>query len=139
MMRSTRRSISAAARREKVSSRMRPGSAPLTIRWATRCASVLVLPEPAPAITSSGPATLAPLPATPCATAQRCSAFKVSRYFAPDMNRTPDGDRPGDPDHDSFARGKGAGSNCYLGGNGCLVPTAANAQHQAGHFILLGV
>ena len=49
-----------AARREKVSSRMRRGSAPLTIRCATRCASVLVLPEPAPAMTSSGPATLAP-------------------------------------------------------------------------------
>ena len=41
MMRSARRSISAAARREKVSSRMRPGSAPLTIRCATRCARVL--------------------------------------------------------------------------------------------------
>ena len=47
--------ISAAARREKVISRMRRGSAPLTIRCATRCASVLVLPEPAPAMTSSGP------------------------------------------------------------------------------------
>ncbi len=53
--RSTRRCISPEARREKVISRMRRGSAPLTIRWATRCASVLVLPEPAPAITSSGP------------------------------------------------------------------------------------
>ena len=53
-MRSTRRVISAAARREKVISRMRRGSAPLTIRCATRCASVLVLPEPAPAMTSSG-------------------------------------------------------------------------------------
>ena len=53
-MRSTRRVISAAARRENVISRMRRGSAPLTIRWATRCASVLVLPEPAPAMTSSG-------------------------------------------------------------------------------------
>ena len=58
-MRSTRRLISAAARREKVSSRMRRGSAPLTIRCATRCASVLVLPEPAPAMTSSGAARLA--------------------------------------------------------------------------------
>ena len=53
-MRSTRRVISAAARREKVSSRMRRGSAPLTIRCATRCASVLVLPVPAPAMISSG-------------------------------------------------------------------------------------
>src|SRR5690606_1301992 len=33
------------------------GSAPLTIRCATRCARVLVLPDPAPAMTSSGPAT----------------------------------------------------------------------------------
>ena len=33
---------------------MRRGSAPLTIRCATRWASVLVLPEPAPAMTSSG-------------------------------------------------------------------------------------
>ena len=55
-MRSTRRAISAAARREKVISRMRRGSAPLTIRCATRCASVLVLPDPAPAMTRSGPA-----------------------------------------------------------------------------------
>ena len=52
-MRSTRRVISAAARREKVISRMRRGSAPLTIRCATRCARVLVLPDPAPAMTSS--------------------------------------------------------------------------------------
>ena len=35
-------------------SRMRRGSAPWRIRWATRCASVLVLPVPAPAMTSSG-------------------------------------------------------------------------------------
>ena len=53
-MRSARRSISAAARREKVSSRMRCGSAPVMTRCATRCASVSVLPEPAPAMTSSG-------------------------------------------------------------------------------------
>ena len=42
----------------------------LPIRWATRCASVLVLPEPAPAITRSGPAM--PL-------ALRCSAFSLAR------------------------------------------------------------
>ena len=53
-MRLTRDVISAAARREKVISRMRRGSAPWTIRWATRWASVLVLPEPAPAMISSG-------------------------------------------------------------------------------------
>ena len=33
---------------------MRRGSAPSTMRCATRWASVLVLPEPAPAMTSSG-------------------------------------------------------------------------------------
>jgi hypothetical protein len=49
-MRSTRRVISAAARREKVRSMMRRGSAPFSIRNATRCASVEVLPEPAPAM-----------------------------------------------------------------------------------------
>ncbi len=53
-IRSTRRVISAAARRENVISRIRRGSAPLTIRWATRWARVLVLPDPAPAMTSSG-------------------------------------------------------------------------------------
>ena len=53
-IRSTRRVISSAARRVKVSSRMRLGSAPRRIRWATRCASVLVLPEPAPAMIRSG-------------------------------------------------------------------------------------
>ena len=79
MMRSARRSISAAARREKVSSRMRPGSAPLTVKCATQCAKVWVLPEPAPAMTSNGPAMFAPFVATPCSTARRCSGFKVSR------------------------------------------------------------
>ena len=53
-IRSTRCVISEAARRENVINRMRRGSAPPTIRCATRCARVLVLPDPAPAITSSG-------------------------------------------------------------------------------------
>jgi hypothetical protein len=53
---STRRVISEAARREKVSSMIRRGSTLLTIRCATRCASVFVFPEPAPAIIKSGPA-----------------------------------------------------------------------------------
>ena len=55
-MRSARRAISSAARREKVNSRMVPGSVPCAMRCATRCASVLVLPDPAPAITNSGAA-----------------------------------------------------------------------------------
>ena len=60
----TRRSISWAARRLKVSSSMRCGSAPWRIRRATRCASVLVLPDPAPAMTSSGrvSAAVSPVP-----------------------------------------------------------------------------
>ena len=55
-MRSARRSISCAARRVNVSSRIRSGATPFSSRCATRCASVLVLPVPAPAMMSSGPA-----------------------------------------------------------------------------------
>jgi hypothetical protein len=47
----TRRVISMAARRENVISRMRRRSTPLAARCTTRWASVLVLPDPAPAIT----------------------------------------------------------------------------------------
>jgi hypothetical protein len=50
-----RRRISDAARRVKVSSRMRAGSTPCMTSHATRCAMVLVLPVPAPATTSNGP------------------------------------------------------------------------------------
>ena len=53
-IRSTRRVISVAARLENVIKRIRRGSAPLTIKCATRWASVFVFPEPAPAITRSG-------------------------------------------------------------------------------------
>src|ERR1700758_249013 len=77
-IRSTRLVISDAARRENVISRILRGSAPWTIRWATRWARVLVLPEPAPAMTSSGAA--ADPPAAPCSTARRCSGLRVSRY-----------------------------------------------------------
>ena len=52
-MRWTRRVISTAARRENVMSRIRRGSVPLAARCTTRWASVLVLPDPAPAITRS--------------------------------------------------------------------------------------
>ena len=75
-----RRVISAAARRVKVSSRIRRGSAPLRIRWATRCASVLVLPEPAPAMISSGPPPAAPASPPPCSTARRCAGLSSSRW-----------------------------------------------------------
>ena len=70
-IRSMRRVISAAARREKVMSRMRRGSAPSTTRCATRCASVPVLPDPAPAMTRRGCAA-------PCRTAVRCAGFSRS-------------------------------------------------------------
>ncbi len=62
-IRVTRRDISTAARRENVISRIRDGSAPSEISRATRWASVLVLPDPAPAMISSGPgASSAPRP-----------------------------------------------------------------------------
>src|SRR5918997_5180839 len=48
---SARRNISRAARRVKVSSRIRSGGTPLFRRWATRHTRVLVFPLPAPATT----------------------------------------------------------------------------------------
>ena len=54
-MRSIRRSIFCAARREKVRSSMWPVWAPCSIRWTTRWASVWGLPEPAFAIIDKGP------------------------------------------------------------------------------------
>jgi hypothetical protein len=64
--------ISAAARRVKVSSRIRSGRVLVTIRCATRCASVLVFPVPAPAMIRSGPEISAPETSeTPYSTADR--------------------------------------------------------------------
>ena len=65
----TRSRISVAARLVNVTTRMRDGSTlwPRT-RWTQRCTSVFVLPEPAPASTSSGPSV--------CVTARRCSGFR---------------------------------------------------------------
>src|SRR6266540_188015 len=71
---STRRSISAAARRAKVTRRMRSGRTPRSMRWATRCASVVVLPVPAPATMSSG--------SSPCAAASRCRSSSASSFTA---------------------------------------------------------
>ena len=65
---STRRVISCAARRVKVSSRMRRGSTPLAMWKATRFASVVVLPVPAPATISSG--------VSPCVTAACWAPFR---------------------------------------------------------------
>ena len=54
--RATRSRISSAALLVNVMARMRIGSTPCSpIRWAMRCVSTRVLPEPAPATTSSGP------------------------------------------------------------------------------------
>ena len=50
-----RLSISSAARRVKVSSRMRSGAVPRSSRQATRATKARVLPVPAPATTTSGP------------------------------------------------------------------------------------
>ena len=77
--RCARRVISSAARRVKVSSRMRSGADALSSRWATRCASVLVLPVPAPAITSSGAARTPPAASgSPWVAASRCAVFKLA-------------------------------------------------------------
>lgn len=53
-IRSSRRVISEAARREKVIRSMRRGGAAPLIRWATRRVRVLVFPEPAPAMMRRG-------------------------------------------------------------------------------------
>ena len=60
---SARRIISAAARRVNVSSRILAGSAPWATSQATRWASVVVFPVPAPAMMSRGD--------SPCVTASR--------------------------------------------------------------------
>ena len=56
---------------------IRRGSAPLTIRCATRCASVLVLPEPAPAMISNGPPGAA---SEPCSTARNWASFNSTLF-----------------------------------------------------------
>src|SRR6266545_2606894 len=64
-----RRTMISAARRVNVSSRIRPASAPEVIRWATRCARVLVLPVPAPAMISRGEKS--------CVTAAACPGLRA--------------------------------------------------------------
>ena len=64
--------ISPAALFVKVIARISFGLTPIAeIRWATRCVSTRVLPEPAPAITSSGPSV--------CRTASRWAGFRLAR------------------------------------------------------------
>ncbi len=71
--------ISWAARRVKVSMRMRAGSTPFSTKCAVRCANVLVLPVPAPANISRGPAST-PWSATgvPKVAARRCDGLSES-------------------------------------------------------------
>src|SRR5271165_1424673 len=67
LQRPARSSISAAARREKVTRQTRSGAAPSATRRATRAARVAVLPVPAPARTRSGRSSWS--------TAARCCGF----------------------------------------------------------------
>src|SRR3954452_6279626 len=68
---STRWRISSAALLVKVMARMRKGLTPSSlIRWAMRCVSTRVFPDPAPATTSRGP--------WPCTTASSWSGFRPS-------------------------------------------------------------
>src|SRR4051794_2110032 len=76
-MHSTRLVISDAARRENVISRIRRGSAPWTIRCATRCARVLVFPDPAPAMTSRGGAASPPAAVLDSPPLLRIKSFEV--------------------------------------------------------------
>src|SRR3954462_10165231 len=69
---STRSRISCAALFVKVIARISPGRAlPVRIRWAMRCVSTRVLPDPAPASTNNGPVS--------CSTAWRWGSFRPSR------------------------------------------------------------
>ena len=73
--RSRRSRISAAALLVNVTARMRHGSTPRSpMRCATRCVSVRVLPDPAPARISSGP--------SPCSTACCCIGLRDERRSA---------------------------------------------------------
>src|SRR5262245_19896934 len=65
----TRRRISSAALFVNVIARIAVGGTPSSMRWAMRWVSTLVLPDPAPATTSSGPPR--------CTTASSWSGFKL--------------------------------------------------------------
>ena len=80
---STRSFISAAARLVKVMARICEGIARSSpIRCAIRWVSTRVLPEPAPATTSSGPSVQS--------TASRCCGLSVSSERAAAISRHPD-------------------------------------------------
>ena len=75
-------SFLSAARRVNVSSRMRSGRTPDSTRCATRCASVLVLPVPAPAMISSGPEPNWALPAAADSEIERVHRGHERNYTA---------------------------------------------------------
>ena len=78
----SRSRISPAALFVNVIARISFGLTPIAvIRWATRCVSTRVFPEPAPAITSSGPSV--------CRTASRWAGFRFARYPSGDVNGHP--------------------------------------------------
>ena len=76
----TRRRISSAALLVKVMARISHGAAsPVASRWAMRRVSTRVLPEPAPATTSSGPPR--------CSTAARWGGFRSSTSRSTELLR----------------------------------------------------
>ena len=79
IMRSTRSRISVAALLVKVMARMLYGATPYAKRFAMRQVSTFVLPEPAPAMMSSGPSV--------CATAFFCAGFKPLKISKVSSNR----------------------------------------------------
>src|SRR5918997_151733 len=90
---STRSRISCAALLVNVMARISPGRAcPVPTRWAIRCVSTRVLPEPAPARMSRGP--------SPCSTASRWGSFRPASSWSVATAATEIEDSPvrgGDP------------------------------------------
>ncbi len=73
--------ISPAALFVNVIARISFGFTPIAeVRCATRCVSTRVFPEPAPAITSSGPSV--------CRTASRWAGFRFARYCSGEATDT---------------------------------------------------
>ena len=83
VIRAARASISRAARRVNVSSRIRSGGVPFAISQATRHASVIVLPVPAPATTSTVP--------SPQVAASRWASFSPSSHWDSIAGDDPEG------------------------------------------------
>src|SRR5436190_22446153 len=87
-MRCARRVISVAARRVKVSRRIRSGRTPRKIKCATRCAKVVVLPVPAPAMIRRGPGmSVSGLSPRPYSTAARWAQLRLRKYVRESTGR----------------------------------------------------